>query len=439
MTKCGHASKRHRTQESVAASPSVHAELAEAFNVALGKNASFEEFWAQVPTSASDIAAELWKRRHADTALDETFNLHLARYSRYDVNELGDTFLPTREVLQRRVETVWNRLPAHMRSALGASSAVLPLVIYCSDTAFMVELFARMKGLQSCAATPCAICAQLGPYVGLVNQLMAAVRAVRMTLGPEVAAMRIFLEESRQDPFGVPLLAARALWVARGEELDSLARFVNFASFALTIPGAAQVLSVYRGCTAKALSQPLFLLANPDHILGQGFPTYAFYPDSPHDSGAADAELEVMLPPFSALVVAGPSEVGLWPATAQQLLEKSRVAAVAQAWQISTNLVQRLLQQAVDILQLISHQGFLHCRRGHKTTWPQIGRPCCSKRYPRGSAEWTQSIGLTCVTCSATSCLICDPSRWLAPDKGQIDLRTARFIVIGGIKASWGS
>jgi len=207
---------------------------------------------------------------------------------------------------------------------LGIEDALcLPFLLYSTDTVHILRLSSAMRGLRSFRG-PCsamAAKAELGDYAGVLCALLEAGALLRRYVKPS----RLLPALSLQAPsfFDTQHLAFRGLWLPSDFDVADVCRCYNFTSWSLWLRGALSVLRVYKGRVDRGANAPVLLIALRRNIMKLALPTTALYfaaspdgkeagaednpyeclPKSRHrpqrnDSGVAQCEKEIVLPPF---------------------------------------------------------------------------------------------------------------------------------------------
>lgn len=240
---------------------------------------------------------------------------------------------------------------------LGIAEALcLPFVLYSTDTVHILRMSTIMRGL-SCEGGPRSAKAAktfLGVYAGVICALVEAGGLLRRYVNPErllpVLSLQTekFLDERQ--------LVFRGLWLPRDFDVDEVCRCYNLTSWSLWVYGALSVLEVYRGRVGDKAKVPVLLIALRSNAMQLALPTTALYfaaspdgkeagrQDRPHeclpksklrpvrnDSGVAQGEKEVVLPPFSLLTpFKGMGIVKLSSLTSREVLWQA-----ASEWQLN--------------------------------------------------------------------------------------------------------
>jgi hypothetical protein len=175
---------------------------------------------------------------------------------------------------------------------------------------------------EECGAS--AVREELGAYAGVVCALVESGALLRRTIGPKrllpVLGMQTenFLRDRR--------LVFRGLWLPQNFDVHELCRCHNFTSWSLWVHGALSVLRVYKGRVDQGCNVPVLLIALRRDLMRLALPTTALYfaasPDGKqvgahgradeclpksqlrplrNDAGVAQAEKEIVLPPFCRL------------------------------------------------------------------------------------------------------------------------------------------
>lgn len=199
----------------------------------------------------------------------------------------------------------------------------LPFLLYSSDTVHILRLSSAMRGLRSfrgsCSAR--AANAELGNYAGVICALVEAGGLLRHYVNPSRLLPVLSLQSSSF--FDNQHLVFRGLWLPNDFDVDDLCRCYNLTSWSLWVRGALSVLRVYKGRVDPKANVPVLLVALRTTIMQLALPTTALYsaaspdgkeigkedrpneclPKSRHrpqrnDSGVAQGEKEIVLPPF---------------------------------------------------------------------------------------------------------------------------------------------
>lgn len=256
---------------------------------------------------------------------------------------------------------------------LGIEDAMcLPFLLYSTDTVHILRLSSAMRGLGSFRG-PCsamAAKAELGDYAGVLCALLEAGGLLRRYVKPS----RLLSALSLQIPsfFDNQHLAFRGMWLPADFDVGDVCRCYNFTSWSLWLRGALSVLQVYKGRVDRGASVPVLLVALRKNIMQLALPTTALYfaaspdgkeagregkpyeclPKSRHrpqrtDSGVAQCEKEIVLPPFCYLKpLKHMSVVSLASLRSADLLEQ-----LAKEWHLNTRDTDQLdleLNNAVD-------------------------------------------------------------------------------------------
>jgi len=207
---------------------------------------------------------------------------------------------------------------------LGIAEALcLPFLLYSTDTVHVLRLSKAMRGLSSLrgSCTVEAAEAWLGNYAGVVCALVEAGGLLRRYVNPSHLLPVLSLQT--KEFLDSHHLVFRGLWLPREFDLSSLCRCYNLTSWSLWVQGALSVLEVYRGRVGTKANIPVLLIALRKKIMHLALPTTALYfaasPDGKvagrqdrpnerlprstlrperNDSGVAQGEKEIVLPPF---------------------------------------------------------------------------------------------------------------------------------------------
>eukprot|EP00929_Paragymnodinium_shiwhaense_P088726 TRINITY_DN49038_c0_g1_i1.p1 TRINITY_DN49038_c0_g1~~TRINITY_DN49038_c0_g1_i1.p1 ORF type:complete len:481 (-),score=36.62 TRINITY_DN49038_c0_g1_i1:33-1436(-) len=344
---------------------------------------------------------------------------------RYNTINSHRHFLRSRHVLERQARQMWKELQlghfkfhrlvvnvvsTHVGKGADADAIakafILPLMIYTTDTAYMYELFRRMKSMRDLKeVTTASLRRCLGPYAGIAAGIVNFARLLRSAVvkhGEEARRMRKEME-------GLGLrhnkLAVRAIWVDAAfseADLPSVLQHYNFASVSCSVDGALDVLAVYGDITASR-ARPLLFVAPQEVIFEIGIPTGFCYERSFGGEAIADTEEEVMLPPFSFFepVITCPLLVPMAQITDASVLEE-----LAAAWKAP---LQRVQADMADLSTTLKAGGFPRCSLCYGLTdnYPGLLRPSAS----RCSAEGCACVPLECNQCGEQCCRLTDLCR----------------------------
>lgn len=215
-----------------------------------------------------------------------------------------------------------------------------------------------MRGLGSFRG-PCSAMtakAELGDYAGVLCALLEAGGLLRRYVNPS----RLLSALSLQVPsfFDKQHLAFRGLWLPADFDVADVCRCYNFTSWSLWLRGALSVLQVYKGRVDRGANAPVLLIALRRNIMQLALPTTALYfaaspdgkeagredkpfeclPKSRHrpqrnDSGVAQCEKEIVLPPFCYLKPLRRMSV----VSLASLTRKDLLAQLATEWQLNSS------------------------------------------------------------------------------------------------------
>lgn len=247
---------------------------------------------------------------------------------------------------------------------LGMAEAMcLPFLLYSTDTVHILRLSSAMRGLNSAQGPRSARSARvvLGDYAGVICALVEAGGLLRRYVNPSRLLSVLSLQskeflEERQ-------LVFRGLWLPRKFDVAELCRCYNLTSWSLWVRGALSVLEVYRGRVGSKAYVPVFLIALRSNVMRLALPTTALYfaaspdgkevgrQDRPYeclpksrsrpvrnDSGVAQSEKEIVLPPFSSLV---PFE-GVGAVKLSSLRSSRFLRRAASQWQLRSGEVDEI-------------------------------------------------------------------------------------------------
>jgi hypothetical protein len=196
--------------------------------------------------------------------------------------------------------------------------------------------------------------AELGDYAGVLCALLEAGGLLRRYVNPS----RLLSALSLQVPsfFDNQHLAFRGLWLPADFDVADVCRCYNFTSWSLWLRGALSVLQVYKGRVDRDANAPVLLVALRRKIMQLALPTTALYfaaspdgkeagnedkpyeclPKSRHrpqrnDSGVAQCEKEIVLPPFCYLKPLRRMSV----VSLASLRSKDLLVELAKEWQLN--------------------------------------------------------------------------------------------------------
>lgn len=261
------------------------------------------------------------------------------------------------------------------RGSIFADAICLPFLLYCTDTVYLLRLFAAMRSLATRAPfSKASVREHLGVYAGIAGAIVEAGSLLRSHFPPEQLLPVLGLQGSsflanRQ-------LVFRGVWMQKGFKVHDLCRCYNFTSWSLWMTGALSVLKVYRRCVPGRCDVPVILITLRREVMHLALPTTALYfaaspdgkpagkPDCPDaqlppsnlrpkrsDGGAAQTEKEIVLPPLCRL---NPMSLVML-----RDLRSSKVAAQLQAeW----HLERREMQWLADELDM-TYKECVHGKR----------------------------------------------------------------------------
>lgn len=240
----------------------------------------------------------------------------------------------------------------------------LPFLVYSTDMVYILRLCAAMRGLRRSPAltSGSALRAHLGVYAGVVCALVESAGLLRRHVPSKqllpVLGMQTpqFLTERQ--------LVFRGVWLPKGFRVRDLCRCYNLTSWSLWSSGALSVLKIYRHCVSADCTVPVIIVALRSEVMRIALPTTALYftaspdgePAGKHDrpqerlppsrlrpgrsdSGAAQVEKEILLPPFSRLE----------PMASMPLSDlRSAAAQAAEGWQLRGEDARRLAWELED-------------------------------------------------------------------------------------------
>lgn len=215
---------------------------------------------------------------------------------------------------------------------LGIAEAMcLPFLLYSTDTVHIIRMSRAMRGLSQAHGLHSADAARawLGDYAGVICALVAAGGLLRRYVNP--SRLLPVLSLQTKDFLDDHHLVFRGLWMHRDFDVDELCRCYNLTSWSLWARGAFSVLRVYKGRVEDAQANvPVLLVALRSNVMKLALPTTALYfaasPDGKeagredrpreclpksrlrpvrNDSGVAQGEKEIVLPPFCHLAPFG--------------------------------------------------------------------------------------------------------------------------------------
>jgi len=210
---------------------------------------------------------------------------------------------------------------------LGIAEAMcLPFLLYSTDTVHILRMSSAMRGLSGSDGpkTNDDARAWLGDYTGVICALVSAGALLRRYVNP--TRLLPVLSLQTKDFLDDHRLVFRGLWLPRDFDVKSLCRCYNLTSWSLWVRGALSVLRVYKGRVDVKAGIPVLLVALRSTIMKLALPTTALYfaasPDGKeagradrpreclpksklrpvrNDSGVAQGEKEIVLPPFCQL------------------------------------------------------------------------------------------------------------------------------------------
>jgi len=210
---------------------------------------------------------------------------------------------------------------------LGIAEAMcLPFLLYSTDTVHILRMSSAMRGLSGSDGpkTNDDARAWLGDYTGVICALVSAGALLRRYVNP--TRLLPVLSLQTKDFLDDHRLVFRGLWLPRDFDVKSLCRCYNLTSWSLWVRGPLSVLRVYKGRVDVKAGIPVLLVALRSTIMKLALPTTALYfaasPDGKeagradrpreclpksklrpvrNDSGVAQGEKEIVLPPFCQL------------------------------------------------------------------------------------------------------------------------------------------
>lgn len=248
----------------------------------------------------------------------------------------------------------------------------LPFLLYSTDTVHILRISQAMRNLHrmpaECGAD--ALREMLGAYAGVVCALVESGALLRRTIGRD--RLLPVLGMQREGWLRDRRLAFRGVWLPEDFDVPDLCRCHNFTSWSLWVHGALSVLRVYKGRVDQGCNVPVLLIALREDLMRLALPTTALYfaasPDGKQvgaagrtdeclpksgfrpvrsDAGVAQAEKEIILPPFCRLTPAQHTGIVPWA----RLGSHRTLRRAAEDWQLNSHEERSIEKELEDAFE----------------------------------------------------------------------------------------